>query len=43
MLKKRVNSKIVAKYTVDVLEETVPNDVPGIAFFIRRAGGSRIY
>ena len=30
--KKRANSKIVAKYTVDVLEETVPNDVPGIAF-----------
>ena len=29
---KRADSKIVAKYTVDVLEETVPKDVPGIAF-----------
>ena len=29
---KRADAKIVAKYTVDVLEETVPKDVPGIAF-----------
>ena len=29
---KRAGAKIVAKYTVDVLEETVPKDVPGIAF-----------
>ena len=28
----RADAKQVAKYTVDILEETVPKDVPGIAF-----------
>ena len=40
---KRADSKIVAKYTVDVLEETVPKDIPGIAFLSGGQEDCRIY